>query len=86
MEYQDQSGSVQNTELYGYSFYRVNGSQDVEVNMAETGDAEMETIVVYDIESVFVQDKETWKIAKTKKGDILNGAYFKYANVGQDQV
>ncbi len=42
--------------------------------------------VLYDIESVFVQDRETWKTAKSKKWDILNGAYFKYANTSQSQV
>lgn len=46
----------------------------------------MTSKVLYDIESVFVQDRETWKIAKSKNGDILNGAYFKYANTSQDQV
>ena len=86
IDYQDQSGSIQSTELYGYSFYRVNSVQEVEVNTAITGDAVLEMIDVYDIESVFVQDRETWKTAKSKDGDILNGAYFKYANVGQDQV
>lgn len=46
----------------------------------------MTSKVLYDIESVFVQDRETWKIAKSKNGDILNGAYFKYANTSQSQV
>ncbi len=46
----------------------------------------MTSKVLYDMESVFVQDRETWKTAKSKNGDILNGAYFKYANTSQDQV
>ena len=42
--------------------------------------------ILYDIEEVFVQDRETWKTAKSNNGDILNGAYFKYANTSQSQV
>ena len=42
--------------------------------------------VVYDIEFVFVQDRIERVTAKTSKWDILNGAYFKYAAVGQWQM
>jgi hypothetical protein len=49
-------------------------------------EAEMKLKVLYDIETVFVQDRETWKTAKSSKGDILNGAYFKYANTSQSQL
>jgi protein-export membrane protein SecD len=46
----------------------------------------MESKILYDIETVFVQDRETWMTAKSNNGDILNGAYFKYANTDQSQV
>ncbi len=52
----------------------------------ESFESKMNSKVLYDIESVFVQDRETWKTAKSKNGDILNGAYFKYANTSQSQV
>lgn len=86
IEYQDQSGNLQNVELYWYTFYRVNDVKTIEKAWEGTGDAMSQKVDVYDIESVFVQDRETWKIAKTKNWDILNGAYFKYASVSQDQV
>jgi len=47
---------------------------------------EMKSKVLYNIETVFVQDRETWKTAKSSKWDILNWAYFKYANTSQSQV
>lgn len=46
----------------------------------------MKSKLLYDMEIVFVQDKETWKTAQTSKWDILNGAYFKFANVSQSQI
>ena len=46
----------------------------------------MKSKVLYDIEVVFVQDRETWMTAQTSKWDILNGAYFKFANTSQSQV
>ena len=42
--------------------------------------------VVYDIEFVFVQDKIERVTAKSSKWDILNGAFFKFATVGQWQM
>ncbi len=42
--------------------------------------------ILYDMEEVFVQDRETWQTAKSNNGKILNGAYFKYANVSQSQM
>lgn len=46
----------------------------------------LESQILYDIEIVFVQDRETWTTAKSSKWDILNGAYFKYATVSQWQM
>lgn len=42
---------------------------------------------VYDIEDIRVQDTQTWITAKDPKtNDILNGAFFKFANVSQSQT
>lgn len=52
----------------------------------ESFEDKLSSKVLYDIESVFVQDRETWLTAKSNDGEILNGAYFKYANTSQSQV
>ena len=42
---------------------------------------------IYDIEDIRVQDTQTWIPAKDpKSNDILNGAFFKFANVAQSQT
>lgn len=46
----------------------------------------MKSKVLYDMEVVFVQDRETWRTAQSTKWEILNGAYFKFANTSQSQV
>jgi hypothetical protein len=38
------------------------------------------------MEEVFVQDKLSWKNAKSDDGKILNGANFKYAAVSTSQL
>lgn len=55
------------------------------VNKNKFEDA-MKSKILYDVETVFVQDRETWKTAKSTNWDILNWAYFKYANTSQSQV
>ncbi len=43
--------------------------------------------IVYDIEDVFVQDRETWKLAIWPNSNkVLNWAYFKFANVSSSQL
>lgn len=62
-------------------------SQLVVKNVNKTNfEEKMESKILYDIELVFVQDRETWKTAQTSKWDILNGAYFKFANTSQSQL
>lgn len=56
-----------------------------DVNEEEFKEA-LKSKLVYDIEFVFVQDKVERVTAKTSNGDILNGAYFKYATVSQWQM
>lgn len=41
--------------------------------------------IVYDIEDIFVQDRETW-IAATDGENLLNGAYFKYAGTTTSEM
>lgn len=43
--------------------------------------------IIYDIEDVFIQDRETRKLAVTNQSQrVLNWAYFKFANVSSSQV
>lgn len=46
----------------------------------------LQSQVLYDIEIVFVQDRETRTTAKSNNWNILNWAYFKYATVSQWQM
>jgi len=39
----------------------------------------IKTRITYTLEDVFVNEKETWKTAKTNNNEILNGAYFQMA-------
>lgn len=56
------------------------------VNKDEFEDSLKKT-VIYDIEDVFVQDRETWKMAIwPKTNSVLNWAYFKFANVSSSQM
>lgn len=49
--------------------------------------AAMENAEMYDIEDIRVQDTQTWITAQDPKtNDILNGAFFKFANVSQSQT
>jgi preprotein translocase subunit SecD len=52
----------------------------------KTFEEKMKSRVLYDVETVFIQDRETWVTAQTTNGDILNGAYFKFSNTSQSQV
>lgn len=43
--------------------------------------------IIYDIEDVFIQDRETWKLAIWHNSNkVLNWAYFKFANVSSSQL
>ena len=46
----------------------------------------LESQTFYTFEEVFVEDKLEWKNAKAQNGEILNGAYFKYAEVKTSQL
>lgn len=57
--------------------FRVNARQTETISGSQT--------TVYDIEDIFVQDRETW-IPATDGQNILNGAYFKYAGTTVSDV
>ena len=63
-----------------YSLLVANNIDENQFNTA------LQSKVIYDIEIVFVQDRETWITAKSNNWDILNWAYFKYASVSQWQM
>ena len=63
-----------------YNIAKVNG-----VNKEEFSKA-LESQTFYTMEEVFVQDRLTWENAKSEKGEILNGANFKYASVSTSQL
>lgn len=47
----------------------------------------MQNAAMYNIEDIRVQDTQTWVVARDpKSNDILNGAFFKFANVSQSQT
>lgn len=71
------SGSSE-VELLGYTFFRVNQKESVSVSGVQT--------MIYDIEDVFVQDRETRIAATDSNNAILNGAYFKYAGTTTSEV
>jgi|GEM_PF-573529 len=56
----------------------------------QQADALMSSIqnaMIYDIEDIRVQDTQSWTVAQDpKSNDILNGAFFKFANVSQSQT
>jgi len=66
------------TALDGYTMYRV-------LDRKQAKDQSGNMVSVYIIEDVFVQDRETW-IAATDGKNILNGAYFKFANASASQM
>lgn len=66
------------TDLVGYTFFRLIAKT------TETLSGAQETI--YDLEDVFVQDRETRVPATDSQNNMLNGAYFKYAGTSTSEV
>jgi hypothetical protein len=66
------------TDLVGYTFYRLNAKDQVMLSGTEQ--------TVYDIEDVFVQDRETWIPATDAKNNLLNGEYFNYAGTTASDI
>lgn len=78
-----QSDSVVNqgtgTDLNWYTIYRV-------LDKKEGKDASGNKATLYTFEDVFVQDRESRIPATDKQNNILNGAYFKFANTSTSEV
>lgn len=66
-------------DLKGFTIVHLLGTKEGKNNS-------WEIVTQYDIEDVFVQDQETWVAATDKDNNVLNGAYFKYANTSSSQV
>jgi preprotein translocase subunit SecD len=75
---QGQSLAKTGTDLVGYTFFRLIAKT------TETLSGTQET--VYDLEDVFVQDRESWVPATDSQNNLLNGAYFKYAGTSASEV
>lgn len=77
---QGQNALVQGTGvlLNGYTIFRV-------ANIQQGKDASGNVAKIYVFEDIFIQDKET-RVAATDGQNILNGAYFKFANASASQM
>lgn len=64
--------------LDGYTMFRV-------VERKEGKDASGNVATLYAFEDVFVQDRETW-VPATDGQNVLNGAYFKFANTSTSEM
>ncbi|MBU0626326.1 hypothetical protein KKG31_04125 [Patescibacteria group bacterium] len=67
------------TELKGSTFFRL-------LERIESKNASGQNVTLYSLEDVFVQDRETWVAATDKNNNILNGAYFKFANTSASDL
>lgn len=74
---QGKNNATTKTDLQWYTMFRVNARQTETVSGSQ--------VVVYDIEDIFVQDRET-RVAATDGTSILNGAFFKYAGTTTSEV
>ncbi|MEI8091081.1 MAG: hypothetical protein WCG98_02260 [bacterium] len=63
----------------------LNGSVMFRVLKRDTAELSGKQEPIYDIEDIFVQDRETW-VPATDGQNILNGAYFKYAGTSASDV
>ncbi len=66
------------TELNGYTMFRLLGKK-------QSKDLSGNATTLYELEDIFVNDRES-RIAATDGENILNGAYFKFANAGASQM
>jgi len=69
------------------TIYRIAKLQNISDTDRSKIDKLLQKNIIYSIEDVFVRDRESRIPAlDTKTNKILNGAYFKYANIGRSQV
>ena len=74
----DALGNETGVDLNGYTMFRL-------IKKGQTT-LSGKTESTYTLLDVFVQDRETWIQAIDEKGNVLNGAYFKFANTSSSQV
>lgn len=67
------------TALDGFTIFRV-------LDKKQGKDISGNVTTLYAIEDIFIQDRETWVPATDGQKNILNGAYFKFANTSTSQV
>ncbi len=65
-------------DLKWYTFFRL-----LDTSTRTTGDKQEK---IYNVMGVFVQNKASWKQAIDDNGNVLNGAYFRFANTTISQV
>lgn len=75
---QDALGNETWVDLKGYSFFQL-----IDKGTAVISGQEQK---VYQVLDVFVQDKITWVQAIDNNWDVLNGAYFRFANTSTSQI
>ncbi len=66
------------TDIEGFTMYRV-------LDRKEGKDLSGNITTLYTIEDVFVQDRELW-VPATRGQEVLNGAYFKFANTSTSEM
>jgi len=69
----------ESVKLDGFTMVRL-------LDKTEGKDASGNNATLYSLEDVFVQNKENWVSATDKENNILNGAYFKFANTSTSQM
>lgn len=75
---QDALGNETGVELRWYSFFQL-----IDKGTSMISGQEEKT---YQLLDVFVQDKVSWVQAIDDNGNVLNGAYFRYANTSSSQI
>lgn len=75
---QDALGNETGVDLKGYTFFQLLDKGTAMLSGKEE--------TVYQILDIFVQDKVNWVQAIDDNGNVLNGAYFRFANTSTSQI
>lgn len=75
---QDALGNQTGIDLKGFSFFQLLDKGTATISWKEEK--------VYQIVDIFVQDRVTWVQAVDNGGNVLNGAYFRFANTSTSQL
>lgn len=81
-------GTVNNDAIVWFFIVKLNDKREITNTVLSTGaDLSWSTQnYLYDLEVVFVRDRNSWVTAKSSDGKILNGANFKLATVTRDNL